>query len=369
MSFIESVIPDLPEGNQEVLGNETQFTQIESPNSTACEDEEISFFLELSQIPHEELLSDCEESDRDILMDDEFDSNNPPVYVIADESECIVRDASESSTSESESPVIGVEHVAAELDHHMMMVEASVAYLLQQLHLSKHSIKKRIATARHIKDMFNEKLEDEDFMEYLSRQLKFDSVTSFSDFLTWSEKDYSFVRGQRDHKIDIATAEKVVEFWKKHMVISVDRRNNRHQVRISREKCHPTYLEVKDDEVTGILANDGATETGKLQAHRYIYTKSFRKLYKSFLKENPTNFVSHGMFHRLKPFYIRKPTENEKQSCLCIKCQNAHGLYDPLKRNDPSLTQSLTEFLTRQIKCEKDDRLSFVKNKRRDEQS
>ena len=66
------------------------------------------------------------------------------------------------------------------------------------------------------------------------------------------------------------------------------------------------------------------------------------------------------MFHKLKPFYISPPTENEKESCLCIKCQNSHGLYEPLKKHDDLLPDSLTEFLTSTIQCEKDNKLSFA---------
>ena len=30
------------------------------------------------------------------------------------------------------------------------------------------------------------------------------------------------------------------------------------------------------------------------------------------------------MFIRCKSFYATPPTEREKKSCLCVKCQNAH---------------------------------------------
>ena len=264
-----------------------------------------------------------------------------------------------NSTDDEGCLTLGSADVLKELENQTSYVECSVRYIKTLIHQSKRSIKKRISTAKHIKQVFSDKLTDETFMEYLARHLNFDSTTELRTYISWSEKDYSYVTGRREHAVSEETAQKVVDFWKQHSVVSVDRRNDRHLVRISKRKCHPTYLKVSDDE-RSIHMKDTIV-TGKLEAHRHIYTTSFRKLHKSYNRENPMNYVSHGLFHQLKPFYITSPTVNEKESCLCIKCQNVHGLYEPLKKYDKTLPSSLTEFLTKNFTCEKDNKLSFVK--------
>ena len=47
-------------------------------------------------------------------------------------------------------------------------------------------------------------------------------------------------------------------------------------------------------------------------------------LHLDFLKAEPEIICSRSTFFKFKPFYIEQPTEREKQSCLCIVCQNAH---------------------------------------------
>ena len=57
---------------------------------------------------------------------------------------------------------------------------------------------------------------------------------------------------------------------------------------------------------------------------RMVYTKSLNHLHLDFLEGNPGITCSLSTFFKYKPFYIEEPTEREKQSCLCIVCQNAH---------------------------------------------
>ena len=252
--------------------------------------------------------------------------------------------------------------VAEELSCHMTVAEATLKYIKNAIHMSKRSIKKRIATATYLKDIFDNNLKSEAFLVYLARQLSFDSSTHLQDYLAWSEKDYSFVQGRRDHKVSEEVVQKVVDFWKSKSTLSVDRRNNRHHVRINPKKCHSIYNRIVtqglDDQVT-LLTDEGEKHSGKYQAHRHIYTKSVRKLHKAFLKEHPLHYVSRGLFHTLKPFYIGPATANEMLSCVCIKCQNAHGLYAPIQKSSDEFPDSLTEFLTETICCEKDENLNF----------
>ena len=58
-------------------------------------------------------------------------------------------------------------------------------------------------------------------------------------------------------------------------------------------------------------------------ASKRIYTDSVRKLLQRF-NETQEKPISLSTFFKLKPFYCLKPSEKEKQSCLCLNCLNPH---------------------------------------------
>ena len=58
-------------------------------------------------------------------------------------------------------------------------------------------------------------------------------------------------------------------------------------------------------------------------ATKTIYTDSIRTLHKRF-NEDQGHPISLSAFFKYKPFYVLKPSEKEKQSCLCIYCLNPH---------------------------------------------
>ena len=58
-------------------------------------------------------------------------------------------------------------------------------------------------------------------------------------------------------------------------------------------------------------------------ATKRIYIKPARKLHQRFNELQETS-VSLNTFYNMKPFCCLKPSEKEKQSCLCINCLNPH---------------------------------------------
>ena len=85
-----------------------------------------------------------------------------------------------------------------------------------------------------------------------------------------------------------------------------------------------------------------------LVAHRKVYTKPIRKLHTSFLEKTDL-MCSLSTFFKYKPFYIVPPSEREKESCLCIRCTNAHyflkGINNYRKGVKLPPHVSVTEFL------------------------
>ena len=78
-------------------------------------------------------------------------------------------------------------------------------------------------------------------------------------------------------------------------------------------------------------------------------TESVRKLHESFNEMHTP--VSLSLFFRYKPYYCVRPTEKEKQSCLCTNCLNPHLLLQPINiyRKSEGLPShdSLTGYINR----------------------
>ena len=99
-----------------------------------------------------------------------------------------------------------------------------------------------------------------------------------------------------------------------------------------------------------------------IKALRMVYTKSIEQLHLDFLNENPNTTCSRSTFIKYRPFYIEEATEREKQSCLCIVCQNAHtkraGINNFRKMEKLKPILSVTEYLKSQ-KAETLDHASY----------
>ena len=109
------------------------------------------------------------------------------------------------------------------------------------------------------------------------------------------------------NKLTLETRQKVYNYWKQHIVISVDRRNDRQTIRKCKRKLNPLSRDLEDSNIKMVSTNRGK----KLEAHRYIYTKPVRKLHTAFILEH--EYVSLGTFLGIKPFYVSQPTEREKK--------------------------------------------------------
>ena len=79
-----------------------------------------------------------------------------------------------------------------------------------------------------------------------------------------------------------------------------------------------------------------------------IYVESIRKLHNEFSSKHVP--VSLTTFFNFKPFYCIVPSEKEKQSCVCINCQNPHLLLQAINRYRASKNLTTHESLTKYLK-------------------
>ena len=170
--------------------------------------------------------------------------------------------------------------------------------------------------------------------------------------MSWATKDKNTGFNRSSRAIPIELRVKVYNYWKPNSIISVDRRNGRHQVRISKEKMRYLCQDIPDDDISSVPTKQGI----KFEGHCHIYTKPVRNLHACFISEN--SYISYVSFLALKPFYIFPPTEKEKESCMCPTGLNIHVIYDVLRKN-VKLPSSLSQFLTADFNCEVDSTINY----------
>ena len=84
-------------------------------------------------------------------------------------------------------------------------------------------------------------------------------------------------------------------------------------------------------------------------ATKIIYTDSIRTLHKRF-NEDQEHPISLTAFFKHKLFYVLKPSEKEKQSCLCIYCLNPHVILKAINTFRTSRKLVLHDSLTEDLK-------------------
>ena len=89
---------------------------------------------------------------------------------------------------------------------------------------------------------------------------------------------------------------------------------------------HKHTLDFEDENITEFTKiKKNGTSKSYMKSQRMIYTKTII-LHKHFVVSIENIQCSLSTLFRYKPFYITPPSEREKESCLCIKCQNVHLL-------------------------------------------
>ena len=67
--------------------------------------------------------------------------------------------------------------------------------------------------------------------------------------------------------------------------------------------------------------------------HWFVLNTVLRLLFEKYLSENPDNAVSLGVFHALRPFYIRMPTTKDLEMCCCKTHLHAKWAIEALVAN------------------------------------
>ena len=116
---------------------------------------------------------------------------------------------------------------------------------------------------------------------------------------------------------------------------STDKRSDRDAIYVSEMKYLQEYkqtLEFEDENISEFVnvKRNGDSKT-YMRTQHLIYMEKNRKLHTKFLLSRENVHCSFSTFFKYKPFYITPLPEQEKETCLCIKCQNPNLLLRMIK--------------------------------------
>ena len=160
----------------------------------------------------------------------------------------------------------------------------------------------------NFEDCFGEMVNNMDFVSWISSKLGY-KPNQIKKLL--EQKAYN--KRRSFHPI---TYQDIYTFWLRNSINSNDSICN--VVNISKR----TFCSSIDSSQTKILWRKKYTSKVVKKVFytgRKIYTDSMRALHRKFNATQAEN-VSFSAFYTYKPYYVSKPTEKEKESCMCIDC-------------------------------------------------
>ena len=153
------------------------------------------------------------------------------------------------------------------------------------------------------------------------------------------------------------------KFWLSNRKNSNDSRCN--VVNISKRTFPQHYRFITDER---LMEKEVHLKSGTKKVFyngRKIYTDSLRALHRTFNSTQAEN-VLFSAFYTYKPYYVSKPTEKEKEACMCIDCLNPHLLLKSINAYRKSINlheyQSSTTYLN-ELKVDSDNYDLFPETK------
>ena len=207
------------------------------------------------------------------------------------------------------------------------------------------------SAAKFIVESFGEMVNDFTFIAWLAQKLNYKPQRLQGIIKSYQNFNKPIARRSLASNVH----QSIYEFWKKpeNCITSTDRRSGRDEVRIGKLKYLSQYKHlhgIVDETITEkeVLLKKTGNVKKYICAQRMVYTQPIRKLHEKYLKDQDIK-CSVSTFIKYKPFYITNPTEREKESCLCKRCQNAHLLLEGInnfrKASQLPIHTSVTVFL------------------------
>ena len=178
-------------------------------------------------------------------------------------------------------------------------------------------------------ETFGDFIHDHEFISFLSSKL--DYYPGRSKYLINNTKK-DFVPC---NSLSNVVLNEAYSFWIKNSIPSTDKRSDRDAIYVSEMKYLQEYkqtLEFEDENISEFanVKRNGNSKT-YMRTQHLIYMEKNRKLHTKLLLSRENVHCSFSTFFKYKPFYITPLPEQEKETCLCIKCQNPNLLLRMIK--------------------------------------
>ena len=122
-------------------------------------------------------------------------------------------------------------------DNMLSLARYTIQYFKDKINGSRNNLKKKIGIAKKLQEFLdNNELLDESYFEWLGKELGFGDGEKLQLFLNFATKSVNY--GGRPTTLTLNLKLKVINFWKDHSQISVDRRNNQQYVYQSLKKVN-----------------------------------------------------------------------------------------------------------------------------------
>ena len=204
-----------------------------------------------------------------------------------------------------------------------------------------------------LNDSFGEDLDDEEFLRFLGRKLDIWPHLLRSRLQSWIVREFKESRGRKS--LNLEQQQVIYNLWLEYSIPSVDSRNNRNCVKMNRQKYERRYNDLENN---GYQVKLKANKRGAdmYEAPRRVATCTVRIMQKK-IKEKLGINVSLGLTLNLKPFFVVKPTDKEKEMCLCKFCLNLrlsfNALMEHSKKFDGPFFESISSFYMNSCGCQK----------------
>ena len=187
-----------------------------------------------------------------------------------------------------------------------------------------------------MRSCFDEMLDDEGFLHWLGSAFGF-KPNRLRKLLSDSQTN------KRNSKLPLSCFQEIYNFWIENSITSTHSTNN--MKRISKKAFLQQYKNIVDE---NLIEKEIPLKNGSktvYTATKMVYVESIRKLLKEFnnARDCPVSLTT---FFTYKPFYCVLPSEKEKQSCVCINCQNPHLLLQAINYYRYAKKLQLHESLT-----------------------
>ena len=237
----------------------------------------------------------------------------------------------------------------ASKDTHEAKVVESVINRLKTLNAEK----KYSAFYQLINTFFCNEMEDVSFRKWLCSKIGIRQHRFGENFVQWKERDFHDSRGRCKLKPEVV--QQVFDLWVENSVTTTVGSNGRNIVRIGKKRVLEAYGNILENENVNYTLLQNKRGKTMITTNRRVATCTVREL-QSKLKNLDLD-LSLGTVVALKPFFITYPTDKDYSLCLCKLCLNAHLLLKPLmvqaKQDGDELTDSVTQFFTHNVKCDK----------------